>query len=535
MANYDSLARKNENSSSDDEELPVNYAEIARQTAETRAAEEAAAAEALAQTRRSFFELINTDIKEDDDDKKKEAEKKKQKEKEKKQALEESESSKTAARVERETTTTSETDDNQTETEPADEDQDIEEIDEEIEMPEAGTAKEGDATPVEDEPQFQLEDESQDFQYDHEPELVEISPEDTSEAIVTDIAEVEPETEVQDSPEEPSSEFSGELNIDHSREVERVAVVEDAAELAAEEAKQPEMHEPPTVPPPPPVPPTTFGGGRSGGAEPPNRSGGRYVPPNEIPSSWANYADEMAAYTEIDRQRGGPGAAIAFWAANFLSKRRDRTLDRRVDKLEESVDESLHETQLRRRQAVRLEQERKAAERAEELSRPVPLAEVIAASPLAGRRESEPEKSENKPKVRATEPRDRFEFTRDQQEAAHLEQSRVYPEKANVFVGNDPDALDEKTIERRHEAKDETRQFSSAALPQSETAQTFDGGERAEHSRYIPQPVSSMAAKARERASATLAEEEYKKSLRDGVLVGVAVSVLGFIAYFIFR
>lgn len=334
----------------------------------------------------------------------------------------------------------------------------------------------------------------------------------------------------------------------------------------AEQTKSPDMDSPP---PPPEEPPTS------------NESGDRLPPPpasstdmEELPPEVPDPAEIQQRHeTVVERHSGGVGAALmAFFAANWLGRRRDRKIRREVKALDKELEEARERTEAERRY-VRAserktglqsqEQQAKIArlERAQAVERagdvtiageneteaktgPVPLGEVLAATGFAqSRSESQSKQAAEVPETISSEhpesqPHEEYVYqTKQEQLLKNREQQREEMLEPVQDIGQGGESVREIVLERRKEAKSDP---SPTATPSGFTGagssthpsssknsggllpEDRPGGQEAEDDLYavsLPEPV--------------LPENLYKQSLVTGAAVGLAVVVLGAVVYFL--
>lgn len=412
-----------------------------------------------------------------------------------------------------------------------------------LEQPVSSTAAE--ETPAPSEAQAETEPQETDETIEAEQEFIENTPtqdiEESEEAGAeeNDLKEFSQDEEVAFSHEEAASGRE-------SAQTERIEAAESLAQAQPESTPEVQVGSPP----PPPRPPQPTAPGSSGDG---NGRGRRRFNPmssqrtdrayNNVPLS-PNYAEETTALMEINRHEGGLGASIAFLAANFLSRGRDNRLSRRANEIAKRLKKTEHEVQVESDRVANRELEKREGERkrdsklesierslaeattppeearkAETITRPVALSEVIAASPLA--RKEVQTKAETAPEAgsKPTNFHERYEF--EKQETPYI----------------NPDNFNEKAYERRHEVKDDAYSKTAppyAAPPISLSTAPQPSQPTAEH-RTLPEALTSLPAKARELVNDIQSGEMYKQSIRDGIMLGIVVTIVGLAGYFLLK
>lgn len=338
------------------------------------------------------------------------------------------------------------------------------------------------------------------------------------------------------------------------------------------------------TPPPPPAPPagpggtgTNGSGSGSGGRGPsgPAFAGGgsgNFQPPSPDQST----ANTAPTATTIIERRGGnvAGPLVAFLFANYLSKRRDKKIMRQVKKQEKQLNETQSKLQNEQQRTTRLEQ-RTAAE-AQDSSRrlakveqrplsdvesnsesndaatAVPIAEVLAASAfLAGQEIIKPnspetsssregrenkitaEKALNKEEQPDNYRQDIREKNQPEELADKLRKERLIAEDANAEK-----IVREDVYERRYEVRDDPSVPIAPGMP-SGTAASSTKGAQYDAAKVSATPVSPPRPPQQnsqyQPATATSDKDIYKNSVRNGVIFGISIIILGTLTYFLTR
>jgi hypothetical protein len=412
---------------------------------------------------------------------------------------------------------------------------------------------------------------------------IQVEAEQTTEAPVIEVAQ---------EAEEPASE-TGDSEEDPPTTAASASVAAARTAVGTPNVSSPISPTSPNTGPPPasprqavPAAVAGVGGGGPAGVNP--GGGGNPNGPGNNPNFNApqpNQPGVPAAANQINynttiEQRGnaiGP-AIIAFLAATYFRRRGEKRLNRKINKLDDRLETTEDQTWLDRHRAAERQRaaslqdslqqqrlnrlERTAAapinkaeiplqtgaktETVSEVSRdknaPVKLAEVLAATEAARRtteanKEQKAEKSTDRmTKEQIEQERIRqyqqYEFIRRQEKLKEDQEKRsgTVPQIAKAEADPAQNRLREVLTERQNEVKDD-----SSVLPQVEfgahAPRVFDTGKAApQETGQSTQPATSTTHSQPFTAgddSAAL----YKKSMRAGILVGLATAVLGAIAY----
>jgi hypothetical protein len=323
------------------------------------------------------------------------------------------------------------------------------------------------------------------------------------------------------------------------------------------------------------------GTGNSGGGGNPNGPGNNpnFNAPQPNQQGVPAAANQINYNTTIEQRGNAIGPAIiAFLAATYFRRRGEKRINRKINKLDDRLETTENQTWLDRHRAAErqrsatlqdsLQQQRlnrlertaaapidkaetplqtgarteTASEASKDTNAPVKLAEVLAATEAA-RRAAEAEKAQKAEKStdRMTKEQieqerirqyQQYEFIRRQEKLKEDQEKRsgTMPQIAKAEADPAQKRLREVLTERQNEVKDD-----STALPQVELGahapRVFDTGKAAPqetaHSTQPPAGTTHSQSFAADDDSAAL----YKKSMRAGILVGLATAVLGAIAY----
>lgn len=344
-------------------------------------------------------------------------------------------------------------------------------------------------------------------------------------------------------------ETAANLDPDSKAEVfEQTAIDEEPA--VSEAPPRPEVGMD-TPPPPPEEPPTANYDSFDTPPPPPDPEveAESDRPPEEPPQ-------EQVVETRrevIDRHSGGVGAALmAFFAANWLSRRRDRKIRREAQKLEKNFQKSQEEAEAERRhnrqaqrQAESLRQEQAAKlsrlERAQahppEVSQaeakgsaevkegPVPLAEVLAATAYA--------KVEEKPSPNKTDSKENNKEKPAGPASSRFTRAEKVDEKPATAAEASPDAGREANHEISKEAKtDRQARIVDSGRGRVESGSALDAAEASLSRR--DEESDSIYKMSMDENTDTSEGDLYRKSIATGAAVGVAVVVLIAAVYLLF-
>jgi hypothetical protein len=337
------------------------------------------------------------------------------------------------------------------------------------------------------------------------------------------------------------------LDPDSSSEVfEQTSIGE---ELPATE-ESPRVESGMNNPPPPPEEPPTANNDSFDMPPPSSDQETQFEQPPEEP---IESNPEPIQEVIVERHKGGVGAALmAFFAANWLSRRRDRKLRRETQKLEKNFQKSQEEAESERRYVRQVERKSESIrdEHKSKLSRleraqaessspetpdnlpepkegPVPLAEVLAATAYAKGKESPPpERSEEK---KLTE--EVIVKKESEQETIRRE---VAKETETDLSGNSAESHSAGGREDAYESKKDVKAnpiLASADSSPGTDKSALDAAEASLNRRYEDSDLYKIPMAEQ---SAAEGDDLYQKSITSGVAVGVALVVLVAAVYLLF-
>jgi hypothetical protein len=298
-----------------------------------------------------------------------------------------------------------------------------------------------------------------------------------------------------------------------------------------------------TPPPPPEEPPTANYENFDNPSPPPEAEAETEAgqPPEEPPEQNPESRQEVI----VERHRAGVGAALmAFFAANWLSRRRDRKLSREARQMGKNFQKSQEAAEAERRYAregqrkaenLREEQtaklsrlERAQAEfsnRTEAKEGPVPLGEVLAATAYV--------KNEGAPIADKPETRERI--IKEKSEAASSETVNPKEISKNAFHESVQDPRYERqndwnsTIEAKADRQVRTVDSGRGKTESGQSA--LDAAEASLSQREDPDDFYKIPMA---ESSPSGQNDLYRQSVTAGVAVGLAVAVLVLAVYLLF-
>lgn len=417
----------------------------------------------------------------------------------------------------------------------------------------AETPKKPEPAPVpveqsQEQPQVELTDEAgpeDELKIDHqaETEVGGLEEYDMSSEVVTEepdsVAEAVPVQPIFDQEWTPNQgEGTASLDPDAKAEAfERTAMDEEPSSSEAPPRFEAGMDSPP---PPPEEPPTA--NYDSFDSPPPPPDIGVETEPEQPP-------EEPQEEVIVERHKGGVGAALmAFFAANWLSRRRDRKLRREAQKLEKDFQKSQERAEAERRYVRQLERNSESIrdENKAKISRleraqaeapdnkpeqpkegPVPLAEVLASAAYVKDKEESPVESSS------VETEERIIKEKPETVEKPIEPGRAETQDDQPVA----EASRESVREDAHEAKKDTK-ANPIAVAEKGTARdrsdqsALDAAEASLSRRNEDQ--DHLYRMPMDESVATEPDDLYQKSITTGVAVGVALVVLVAAVYLLF-
>lgn len=363
-----------------------------------------------------------------------------------------------------------------------------------------------------------------------------------------------------------------------------------------EEAPSPEPSAPaPPAPPTPPARRSDASSGDSGGGQPPvspptgNGGGGggsaaNYLPLTPPAGSAYNHVPAV-----VERRGGVAGPVAAFLAANYLSRRRHRRTKKEAKKIREEIKDTQAqqsiegrrlrsiEDSIRNRPAAPVPVQPKPRPKTESAtpvfpppdSRPTKVSEILSATPLAEKQQVLPAEKQPPadapvpvqplkpveratPKIEkpikpptteklATPPAPASEYIAAHQRAVDLRELRrkqaeqIHIEQAVAAEKQAPSITEKTEYRPRKENKEPANvpaSFPQASNPIVSPAPSRPQASIVSASQQLP-PVRPTNSPSMKSPSLPQQDEIYKRAMRNGSLVGLAIIVLGVLAYLI--